>query len=125
MLLRRKPCTRENPTIIRTFALGSAMPISSATRKTAGLESTTASSIKLSRDRLSHPCHVNIFCETTRRRAKQVLDPQELAQVKTQQPIASEEEQRVLKFRPRTLAHPPDRRGGPPPGGGRKRTHST
>jgi hypothetical protein len=32
--------------------------------------------------------------------------------VKTQQPIASDEEHRVLKFRPRTLAHPPGRRGG-------------
>jgi hypothetical protein len=31
--------------------------------------------------------------------------------VKTQQPIASEEEHRVLKFRPRTLAHPPGRPG--------------
>jgi hypothetical protein len=31
--------------------------------------------------------------------------------VKTQQPIASEEEHRVLKFRPRTLAHPPGRSG--------------
>jgi hypothetical protein len=30
--------------------------------------------------------------------------------VKIQQPIASEEEHRVIKFRPRTLAHPP---GGP------------
>jgi hypothetical protein len=30
--------------------------------------------------------------------------------VKTQQPITSEEEHRVLKFRPRTLAHPPGRR---------------
>jgi len=29
--------------------------------------------------------------------------------VKTQQPIASEEEHRVLKFRPRTLAQPPGR----------------
>jgi hypothetical protein len=29
--------------------------------------------------------------------------------VKTQQPIASEEEHRVLKFRPRTTAHPPGR----------------
>jgi hypothetical protein len=33
--------------------------------------------------------------------------------VKTQQPIASEEEHRVLKFRPRTLAHPPGRPGAP------------
>jgi hypothetical protein len=33
--------------------------------------------------------------------------------VKTQQPITSEEEHRVLKFRPRTLAHPPGRRGDP------------
>lgn len=31
--------------------------------------------------------------------------------MKTQQPIVSEEEHRVLKFRPRTLAHPPGRRG--------------
>jgi hypothetical protein len=31
--------------------------------------------------------------------------------VNTQQPIASEEEHRVLKFRPRTLAHPPGRPG--------------
>ena len=41
----------------------------------------------------------------------------ELAAVKTQQPIASEQEHRVLQFRPRTLAHPPGRRGnlvGPP-----------
>src|SRR5216683_4785007 len=35
----------------------------------------------------------------------------ELAAVKTQRPITSEEEHRVLKFRPRTLAHPPGRRG--------------
>ncbi len=33
--------------------------------------------------------------------------------MKTQQPIASEEEHRVLKFRPRTMAHPPGRRGYP------------
>ena len=36
----------------------------------------------------------------------------------TQQPMASDEEHRVLKFRPRTLAHPPGRRaypGEPPP----------
>ena len=31
--------------------------------------------------------------------------------MKTQRPITSEEEHRVLKFRPRTLAHPPGRRG--------------
>jgi hypothetical protein len=30
--------------------------------------------------------------------------------VKTQQPIASEEEHRVLKFRPRTSVHPPGQR---------------
>ena len=30
--------------------------------------------------------------------------------MKTQRPIASEEEHRVLKFRPRTMAHPPGRR---------------
>jgi len=33
--------------------------------------------------------------------------------VKTQQPIASQDEHRVLKFRPRTLAHPPGRQPGP------------
>jgi hypothetical protein len=31
--------------------------------------------------------------------------------VKTQQPIVSDEEHRVLKFRPRTLAHPPGHGG--------------
>ena len=34
--------------------------------------------------------------------------------MKTQQPIATEEEHRVLKFRPRTLAHPPARRRADP-----------
>src|SRR5258705_14010343 len=38
-------------------------------------------------------------------------DVPELAAVKTQQPIASEQEHRVLKFRPRTLAGPPGRLG--------------
>jgi hypothetical protein len=38
-------------------------------------------------------------------------DIPELADVKTQQPIAPEDEHRVLKFRPRTLAHPPGQRG--------------
>jgi hypothetical protein len=33
--------------------------------------------------------------------------------VKNQQPIASEEEHRVLKFRPRTTARPPGRPGEP------------
>ena len=33
--------------------------------------------------------------------------------MKTQQPITSDEEHRVLKFRPRTLAHPPGQRGEP------------
>jgi hypothetical protein len=37
----------------------------------------------------------------------------ELAAVKTQQPIASDDEHRVLKFRPRTLAHPPGQRAEP------------
>ena len=32
--------------------------------------------------------------------------------MKTQQPIASEQEHRVLKFRPRTSAHPPGRPQG-------------
>jgi hypothetical protein len=33
--------------------------------------------------------------------------------VKTQQPVAPQEEHRVLKFRPRTLNSPPDSRGEP------------
>ena len=33
--------------------------------------------------------------------------------MKTQRPTTSEEEHRVLKFRPRTLAHPPGQRGEP------------
>jgi hypothetical protein len=33
--------------------------------------------------------------------------------VKTQRPIATDEEHRVLQFRPRTLAQPPARRGYP------------
>jgi len=40
--------------------------------------------------------------------------------VKTQQPIPPEDEHRVLKFRPRTMAHPPGRREDP---GGDAHTH--
>ncbi len=56
---------------------------------------------------MSHSCHANIFCKKRRGRAKFSADVPELAAVKTQQPITSEPEHRVLKFRPRTLAHPP------------------
>ncbi len=35
--------------------------------------------------------------------------------MKTQQPMTSDDEHRVLKFRPRTLAHPPGQRGEPDP----------
>jgi hypothetical protein len=54
----------------------------------------------------------NIFCETHPKRAKRDRSFPELAAVKTRQPItshpvASDDEHRVLKFRPRTLAHPP------------------
>jgi hypothetical protein len=38
------------------------------------------------------------------------LDPPELPAVKTQRPIVSEEEHRVLQFRPRTLGHPAGQR---------------
>jgi hypothetical protein len=55
----------------------------------------------------------NILCEAHRRRAKQHRYFLELAAVKTQQPIASDDEHRVLKFRPRTLAHPPGQRAEP------------
>ena len=40
-----------------------------------------------------------------------IRDVPGLIAVKTQRPIASDDEHRVLKFRPRTLAHPPGRRG--------------
>jgi hypothetical protein len=46
-----------------------------------------------------------------RRRGREHQDVPELAAVKNQQPIASEGEHRVLKFRPRTTARPPPRRG--------------
>jgi hypothetical protein len=38
-------------------------------------------------------------------------DVPELAAVKTQRPIKSEEEHRVLEFRPRALAYPPGQQG--------------
>ena len=60
--------------------------------------------------------HANISCETPRERAKQIEDVPELAAVKTQRPIASEDEHRVLQFRPRTSAH----RAGP----GRRELHA-
>jgi hypothetical protein len=63
--------------------------------------------MKLWKDRFPHLRHVNFGCETRRARARQGQDVPELADVKTQQPIVSEQEHRVLKFRPRTLAHPP------------------
>jgi hypothetical protein len=44
-------------------------------------------------------------------RAKQHQDIPESAVVKTQRPIATEEEHRVLQFRPRHSAHPPNFRG--------------
>ena len=63
---------------------------------------------------LPHSCQLNIFCETrsARARMKTAILP-ELAAVKTQQPITSDQEHRVLKFRPRTTAHPPGPRGEP------------
>jgi hypothetical protein len=44
---------------------------------------------------------------------KSFEDVPEPAVVKSQQPIASDDEHRVLKFRPRTLADPPGRRVAP------------
>jgi hypothetical protein len=55
----------------------------------------------------------NNFCETHRKRAKRNRPFPELAAVKIQQPMTSDDEHRVLKFRPRTLAHPPGQRGEP------------
>jgi hypothetical protein len=45
--------------------------------------------------------------------ARQGEPDSELAAVKNQQPIVSEEEHRVLKFRPRAAARPPGRPGDP------------
>src|ERR1700741_1578073 len=112
MLLRRKPSTHGNPTIIPTFALGSATRISSAAPMTAGSELTTAGSMRLGRDRLSHSRHVNLFYvrrAASRAKLNQVVP--ELAAVKPQQPLASDEEHRVIKFRPRAPAHPPGWQG--------------
>ena len=55
----------------------------------------------------------NIWCKTRRSRAKQGVDDPELAAVKTQRPITSDDEHRVLEFRPRTLARPPGLRREP------------
>jgi hypothetical protein len=54
--------------------------------------------------------------EKNPKRAKLNRDFPELAEVKTQQPIASDDEHRVLKFRPRTLAHPPGKPAQQPAG---------
>src|SRR5665213_86008 len=105
---------RENPTIIPPFSSGSTTPTSSAPPMTAGSESTTAGSMRLWRDSLSHRGHVNIACERRSERAKSKADVPELAAVKIQRPItseASDDEHRVLEFRPRTLPHPLGRLG--------------
>lgn len=63
--------------------------------------------MRLWRDRFPSPGHANIFWETRRERARQERNSPELAVVKTQRPIisaSSDEEHRVLQFRPRTLA---------------------
>jgi hypothetical protein len=65
------------------------------------------------RDRLQHPSHANIFCKARRSRAKQSTDVPELAAVKIQRPIASDDEHRVLEFRPRTPARTPALRSEP------------
>jgi hypothetical protein len=56
---------------------------------------------------LPHSCHVNFFGVSHNDRAKEGQDVPELAAVNTQRPIATDDEHRVLKFRPRTLARPP------------------
>ena len=61
--------------------------------------------------------HANIVWETRRERAKQAEKFPELAAVKTQRPIISapsEEEHRVLQFRPRTVV--PGQRNSNEPG---------
>jgi hypothetical protein len=56
---------------------------------------------------------VNNTCKTGRKRAKSDLDVPRPAAVKPQRPIASEEEHRVLEFRPRHLVHPVGRLADP------------
>ena len=57
-----------------------------------------------------------MYCEKSRERANLELvgvqDVPELAAVKTQQPIVSDEEHRVLQFRPRTQFQPAGQRIG-------------
>jgi hypothetical protein len=62
---------------------------------------------------LSYACHVNIVCKTCRERAKQHQDVPGPAAVKTQRPITSEQEHRVLEFRPRSSLRPQGRQGYP------------
>jgi hypothetical protein len=58
--------------------------------------------------------HANIACKTPREHAKQHKDSSELTPLKTQRPITSDEEHRVLEFRPRSSATPPGGRGNLP-----------
>src|SRR5665213_463373 len=62
--LRRKRSTPERPMIIPTFSLDNATPTSSSARKTAASRSIMAGSMRLWRDRLTQPVHVNILRET-------------------------------------------------------------
>ena len=56
---------------------------------------------------------VKILCEAHGGRAKQQCDFCGSTSVKTQRPIETDDEHVVLKFRPRTSAHPPTRREEP------------
>src|SRR5258708_25983492 len=106
--LRRKRCMRESPTTIPTSALDSATRKSSAPRKTAVSGSITAGSMTPCRGRPAFT-RTKILCEPPGERVKLDYNASGPTAVKTQRPITRDDEHVVLKFRPRTSAHPPGR----------------
>ena len=120
MLLRRKPSMPANPTIIPTFALGIAMPIFSALADDGRLRIDYGKFHETVADIVLHRVPCQLCCENPGRRAKVFnRDVPELAAVKSQQPIASDDEHRVLQFRPRPRPHSPAYRVGQTTAAGR------
>src|SRR5207247_642943 len=81
---------------------------SSTPWKTAASGSTTAGSMTLCRDSLASAC-IKILCEAQSERVRLHHNASGSTAVKTQRPITRDDEHVVLKFRPRTSAHPPGR----------------
>src|SRR5205807_7669762 len=101
--------------IIPTFVLGSVSQTSPSAGKTAESGSTTAGSMRLWTDSLSHRYHVDIFCETRHERAKQGHDAPGLTRenpaahrIGSRAPRA-----RVPAARLANSAYPADQCGGP------------